>query len=149
MDFHWLSPYKILQALGRGLYRIEGVHDADVIPRIHGVHLKKYHTPSVEKVTEISIYRCCHLTGLLPFFFSVLVMMIMMTAMLLLCSRKFTLKVFNMYCTCRMPKVNGISMIHCNNCKEWYHGVCIGTIPEEIKAKKWFCPTCCAAENSP
>ena len=69
MDFHWLGPYKILQALGRGLYRIEGVHDADVIPRIHGVHLKIYHTPSVEKVTEISIYRCFHSTGLLPFFF--------------------------------------------------------------------------------
>ena len=69
MDFHWLGPYKILQALGRGLYRIEGVHDADVIPRIHGVHLKKYHTPSVEKVTEISIYHCCHSTGLLLFFF--------------------------------------------------------------------------------
>lgn len=42
MDFRWLGPYKIVQALGRGLYRIEGLHDADVIPRIHGVHLKKY-----------------------------------------------------------------------------------------------------------
>ena len=46
------------------------------------------------------------------------------------------------YCTCRMPKVNGISMICCNNCKKWFHGVCIALIPEEIKGKKWFCPTC-------
>ena len=87
MDFHWLGPYKILQALGRGLYRIEGVHDAHVIPRIYGVHLKKNRTPSVEKVTEISIHRCCHSTGLLLFFFSVLVMMIMMTMMLLVKER--------------------------------------------------------------
>ena len=130
-------------ALGRGLYRIEGVHDADVIPRRFIILLVlKRLLKSLYTVVSIRLDFCL-------FFFSVLVMMIMMTAMLLLCSRKFTLKVFNMYCTCRMPKVNGISMIHCNNCKEWYHGVCIGTIPEEIKAKKWFCPTCCAAENSP
>ena len=41
-----------MKALGRGLYRIESVQNEHVIPRIHGVHLKKYHTPSVEKVTQ-------------------------------------------------------------------------------------------------
>ena len=41
-----------MTALGRGLYRIESVQNEEVIPRIHGVHLKKYHTPSDEKVTQ-------------------------------------------------------------------------------------------------
>lgn len=34
------------------------------------------------------------------------------------------------YCTCRMPMVNGISMICGNNCKEWFHGVNIFSDPQ-------------------
>ena len=39
-----------MKALGRGLYRIDSVQNEDV--RIHVVHMKKYHTPSYEKVTQ-------------------------------------------------------------------------------------------------
>ena len=53
--------FRIVEALGRGLYRIESVQNEDVIPRIHGVHLKKYHTPSVEKVTlNYTFVAICH-----------------------------------------------------------------------------------------
>ena len=38
MDFQWVGPYRIVKALGRGLYRIESVQNEDVIPRIYGVH---------------------------------------------------------------------------------------------------------------
>ena len=71
MDFHWLGPYKILQALGRGLYRIEGVHDADVIPRIHGVHLKKYIILLVLKRLLKSLYTVVAIRQDFCLFFSV------------------------------------------------------------------------------
>ena len=45
MDLPWLGPYKIVNSLGRGLYRLEGIDDDKVISRVNGVHLKLYHQP--------------------------------------------------------------------------------------------------------
>ena len=43
LDEEWDGPYRVLRVLGRGLYRLENVADPKkVIPRVKGVHLKKY-----------------------------------------------------------------------------------------------------------
>ena len=43
LDAKWLGPYCIIGALGRGLYRLQSVlHDANIIPRVNGCHLKLY-----------------------------------------------------------------------------------------------------------
>eukprot|EP00731_Ephydatia_muelleri_P007349 Em0003g1597a len=53
-DFTWLGPYRIVKSLGRGLYRIVSVDDSSkIISRVHGVHLKQYHTPKVDSKNEI------------------------------------------------------------------------------------------------
>jgi hypothetical protein len=31
-----------------------------------------------------------------------------------------------LYCICRKPYVNGVFMIACDSCQEWYHGECVG-----------------------
>ena len=52
LDAKWVGPYKILSALGRGLYRLENVADSTkLINRVNGVHLKQY------KVTNDQIIR--------------------------------------------------------------------------------------------
>ena len=38
MDFRWVGPYRIVKALGRGLYMVESVQNEDVIPRINSVY---------------------------------------------------------------------------------------------------------------
>ena len=44
LDEKWVGPYRIVNALGRGLYRLEDVADSKkVVSRVNGVHLKKYH----------------------------------------------------------------------------------------------------------
>jgi hypothetical protein len=31
-----------------------------------------------------------------------------------------------LYCICRKPYRQGVFMIGCDNCDEWYHGRCVG-----------------------
>ena len=43
LDSRWTGPYRIVQSLGRGLYRLEDVRNCGkIVTRINGVHLKKY-----------------------------------------------------------------------------------------------------------
>ena len=51
----------------------------------------------------------------------------------------------DVYCTCRMPEVNGVDKIECSNCKAWYHIIPFGiTVPKEAAQtrKEWFCNKC-------
>lgn len=34
------------------------------------------------------------------------------------------------YCTCRMPEIDGIDMVQCSRCNEWYHVGCV-TVPDQ------------------
>ncbi|KAL3320987.1 Zinc finger CCHC-type and RNA-binding motif-containing protein 1, partial [Cichlidogyrus casuarinus] len=36
---------------------------------------------------------------------------------------------------------DGVLMIGCDNCDDWYHGVCLG-LKQEPSVNKWFCPRC-------
>ncbi len=47
LDNKWLGPYTITGILGRGLFRLQGVHDADIIPRVNGYHLNIYHVIAI------------------------------------------------------------------------------------------------------
>ena len=50
MDLKWLGPYKIIKALGRGIYRVQSTRDpSQIVAKVHGIHLKPYHPPD-EKV---------------------------------------------------------------------------------------------------
>lgn len=43
LDTKWVGPYRIVSALGRGLYRLECAKDpTKTINRVNGVHLKQY-----------------------------------------------------------------------------------------------------------
>ncbi len=53
LDNKWLGPYTITGILGRGLFRLQGVHDADIIPRVNGYHLKIYHVIAIKKTTTL------------------------------------------------------------------------------------------------
>ena len=42
------------------------------------------------------------------------------------------------------PEVDGIDMVQCNQCQEWFHLGCVA-VPDEAmsdSATEWFCPTC-------
>ena len=46
IDLKWLGPYKIIKTLGRGIYRVLSIDDpSQIVPRVHGIHLKPYHSP--------------------------------------------------------------------------------------------------------
>ena len=47
LDNKWLGPHTITGILGRGLFSLQGVHDADIIPRVNGYHLKIYHVIAI------------------------------------------------------------------------------------------------------
>ena len=43
LDHRWTGPYKMVSALGAGLYRLQDAHNpTKVVTRVNGVHLKKY-----------------------------------------------------------------------------------------------------------
>ena len=43
LDSHWTGPYRIVNALGRGLYSLESVQNKkNTVTRVNGVHLKRY-----------------------------------------------------------------------------------------------------------
>jgi len=46
------------------------------------------------------------------------------------------------YCTCRKPD-DGLLMVGCDGCPEWFHAACIGL--EKIP-KSWLCPWCSAEQ---
>ena len=55
MDLKWLGAYKIIKALGRGIYRVPSTDDpSQIVARVHGIHLKPYHPPD-EKVRRLGI----------------------------------------------------------------------------------------------
>ena len=31
----------------------------------------------------------------------------------------------DVYCVCRMPEINGVDMVECCKCAEWYHLSCV------------------------
>ena len=48
------------------------------------------------------------------------------------------------YCTCRMPQIDGVGMVECTGCGECFHLACV-TVPDEVLDNTrlaWFCPTC-------
>ena len=56
----------------------------------------------------------------------------------------------DLYCLCRQPYQNGIFMIGCDQCDDWYHPACVGlTEPQANKIKKYICPRCCKRDGKP
>ena len=52
LDTKWIGPFEIIASLGRGLYKLADYNDPEiVIPRVNGVHLKKYNQPSKSHVS--------------------------------------------------------------------------------------------------
>ena len=50
----------------------------------------------------------------------------------------------DVYCTCRMPEIDGIDMVECSKCNEWYHVCCID-VPKQVmedSCLQWFCHLC-------
>ena len=46
------------------------------------------------------------------------------------------------YCLCRKPD-DGSLMIQCDQCDNWYHGLCVGiTESEGLESVRWICPLC-------
>ena len=45
LDSRWTGPYIVSQNLGKGLFRITEIGGSGVSKRVHGIHLKLYHTP--------------------------------------------------------------------------------------------------------
>ena len=58
LDHRWTGPYKIVSALGRGLYRLQDAHNpTKVVTRVNGVHLKKYLPQEVYTNIDIIVLR--------------------------------------------------------------------------------------------
>ena len=56
LDTKWTGPFKIVASLGRGLYQLSHYNNPEiVIPRVNGVHLKKYNQPSKNPVSYVII----------------------------------------------------------------------------------------------
>ena len=52
LDTKWIGPFEIIASLGRGLYKLADYNDPEiVIPRVNGVHLKKYNLPNKSHVS--------------------------------------------------------------------------------------------------
>ncbi|CAB4469091.1 unnamed protein product [Rhizophagus irregularis] len=48
-------------------------------------------------------------------------------------------------CICEPPNNtldDGKFMVSCDNCQEWFHGVCTGFGPHRVEVGTWFCPRC-------
>jgi hypothetical protein len=48
-------------------------------------------------------------------------------------------------CICAPPNNtldDGKFMVSCDNCQEWFHGVCTGFGPHRVEVGTWFCPRC-------
>ncbi|RIA84809.1 hypothetical protein C1645_831724 [Glomus cerebriforme] len=48
-------------------------------------------------------------------------------------------------CICAPPNNtldDGKFMVSCDNCQEWFHGVCTGFGPHHVDVGTWFCPRC-------
>ena len=55
-----------------------------------------------------------------------------------------------LYCLCRQPYQNGIFMIGCDQCDDWYHPACVGLTEQQAnKIKKYICPRCCKRDGKP
>ena len=57
----------------------------------------------------------------------------------------------SLMCKCRMPWISqdaqnpDLWCAQCESCSEWYHKICVPTVPDEVftvNNMKWFCPTC-------
>ena len=57
----------------------------------------------------------------------------------------------SLMCNCRMPWISqdaqnpDLWCAQCESCSEWFHKICVPTMPEEVftvNTMKWFCPTC-------
>ena len=46
------------------------------------------------------------------------------------------------HCLCRLPNDPEKAMIQCVNCKQSYHGDCIGIALDTVNIKLWTCTTC-------
>ena len=62
-------------------------------------------------------------------------------------SRKVTIKAAQcipVHCTCRMPSVDGTSMIECSACKNWFHILCVSPSPSVLNCTDlpWYCEVC-------
>ena len=56
----------------------------------------------------------------------------------------------DLYCLCRQPYQNGIFMIGCDQCDDWYHPACVGLTEQQAnKIKKYICPRCCKRDGKP
>lgn len=43
LDSRWTGPYRIVNSLGRGLYKLESVQNSkNTVTRVNGVHLKRF-----------------------------------------------------------------------------------------------------------
>ena len=50
-----------------------------------------------------------------------------------------------LYCLCNQPAGDEFFMIECDNCKNWFHGRCVGVSEDqtkELQETEWKCPPC-------
>lgn len=62
-------------------------------------------------------------------------------------SRKVTVKSVQcipIHCTCRIPSVDGIDMIECSACNNWFHVHCVFPSPSALNCTDlpWYCQVC-------
>ena len=56
----------------------------------------------------------------------------------------------DLFCICMQPYVDGVFMIGCDSCDDWYHPACVAlTAAQAKKIKKYQCPRCCKRKGVP
>jgi len=55
------------------------------------------------------------------------------------------------YCLCQKPAVDGVFMLGCEKCDDWFHPECVGTTIDvaSVFEDPYICPRCCAALGQP
>ena len=51
---------------------------------------------------------------------------------------------FKVYCVCHLPNC-GDKMVNCDQCREWYHFICVeldSCLEDDIKTGTWMCSSC-------
>ncbi|XP_065178289.1 lysine-specific demethylase 7B-like [Sycon ciliatum] len=54
----------------------------------------------------------------------------------------------DLYCICRTPYSDGVFMIQCDRCEDWFHGSCVGVSEAQSSyIDQYHCPGCTAAHG--